>query len=129
MPDAEGPGCRACGQENPCRSGQCRYQKCETVTSLARELKMDLVYLPPYSPNLNLIERLWKFVKGRLWVKYYGDFGKFREAIDSIIAATDSTFKEQISRLMGERVQLFDDLQPAGDNTFEPSTRGTNQAA
>ncbi|MEE1042016.1 MAG: IS630 family transposase, partial [Lachnospiraceae bacterium] len=48
-----------------------KYQKCEMVTSLARELAIELVYLPPYSPNLNLIERLWKFTKGKLRVKYY----------------------------------------------------------
>ena len=30
-----------------------RYQKCTLVTNLADELKIDLVYLPPYSPNLN----------------------------------------------------------------------------
>ena len=43
-----------------------KYQKCEIVTSLAKELKIELVYLPTYSPNLNLIERLWKFTKSRL---------------------------------------------------------------
>ena len=40
-----------------------RYQRCEPVRSLAAELRIELLYLPPYSPNLNLIERLWKFVK------------------------------------------------------------------
>src|SRR3954467_15087173 len=40
-----------------------RYQKCEVVRLLAAELKIELLYLPSYSPNLNLIERLWKFVK------------------------------------------------------------------
>ena len=40
-----------------------RYQQCEVVRSLAAELGIELLYLPSYSPNLNLIERLWKFVK------------------------------------------------------------------
>ena len=40
---------------------------------LAAELKIELLYLPPYSPNLNLIERLWKFVKKEvLSCRYYG---------------------------------------------------------
>ena len=43
-----------------------RYQKCGNVCALATQLGLDLVYLPPYSPNLNLIERLWKFVKRRI---------------------------------------------------------------
>lgn len=48
-----------------------RYQKCEAVTSLAKQFQIDLVFLPPYSPNLNLIERLWKFTKSKLRVQYY----------------------------------------------------------
>ncbi len=40
-----------------------RYQKCKLVMKLAATLNIELLYLPSYSPNLNLIERLWKFVK------------------------------------------------------------------
>ena len=40
-----------------------RYQKCQVVQALAASRGMELPYLPSYSPNLNLIERLWKFVK------------------------------------------------------------------
>jgi len=39
------------------------YQKCKIVTELAASLNIELLYVPPYSPNLNLIERLWNFVK------------------------------------------------------------------
>lgn len=95
-----------------------RYQKCELVTSLAKDLAIELVYLPPYSPNLNLIERLWKFVKGKLRVKYYSDFGTFKDTIDSIIKGTDGAFKEQISQLIGEKIQLFDDLELVCENTY-----------
>jgi transposase len=38
-----------------------RYQKCYDVFELAKELEITLVYLPSYSPHLNLIERLWRF--------------------------------------------------------------------
>lgn len=40
-----------------------KYQRCLMVIALAKELGIDLVFLPSYSPNLNLIERLWKFTK------------------------------------------------------------------
>lgn len=80
-----------------------RYQKCEMVTSLA----IELVFLPPYSPNLNLIERVWKFTKSKLRVKYYSDFGTFKDTIDSIIKGADDVFKEQISRLIGEKIQIL----------------------
>src|SRR4051794_31891403 len=41
------------------------YQRCELVRSLARQLGIRLLFLPSYSPNLNLIERLWRFVRKR----------------------------------------------------------------
>ena len=106
-----------------------KYQKCEVVTSLARELAIDLVFLPPYSPNLNLIERLWKFTKGKLRVKYYNDFKTFKDTIDSIIRGTDNIFKGQISRLLGEKIQLFDGLQLICENTFSSPKESENQAA
>ena len=106
-----------------------RYQKCEAVTTLAHDLKIDLVYLPPYSPNLNLIERLWKFTKGKLRVKYYSDFATFKDSIDSIIENTETVFKEQISSLIADKVQLFDDLEPICENTYASHKHGADQAA
>ena len=106
-----------------------RYQKCEIVTSLAKELAIDLVYLPPYSPNLNLIERLWKFTKGKLRVKYYSNFKSFREAIDSIIDGTSTVFKDQVTSLIGEKIQLFDGLKRVCDNTLIVQKQVDNQAA
>lgn len=95
-----------------------RYQKCDLVSRLAKELSIDLLFLPPYSPNLNLIERLWKFTKGKLRVKYYDDFATFKQTIDDIIAGADNIFKEQISNLIGEKIQLFDNLNTVCENTF-----------
>jgi transposase len=40
-----------------------RYQICKIVAPLASNLDIEFLFLPAYSPNLNLIERLWKFVK------------------------------------------------------------------
>jgi len=95
-----------------------RYQKCEVVTILARELGITLQYIPPYSPNLNLIERLWKHVKSRLRSKYYNLFGDFKDTIDLIIEDADKGSKWHIDKLIGEAVQIFDTLVPINDNTF-----------
>jgi transposase len=39
------------------------YNHAKIVKKFAEENNMVLLYLPPYSPNLNIIERLWKFSK------------------------------------------------------------------
>jgi transposase len=95
-----------------------RYQKCQIVTSVALELGIALHYIPPYSPNLNLIERLWKHVKNKLRSKYYDQFSDFKETIDSIIDDTDKQSKKLIDKLIGDSVQIFDTLDPINNNTF-----------
>ena len=95
-----------------------RYQKCDAVKNLAASLGIELIYIPPYSPNLNPIERLWKFVKAKLRCKYYDDFQLFQETIDSIIDGTHTEYKDQISSLIGENVKLYDNLVSLCENTF-----------
>ncbi len=95
-----------------------RYQKCKTVKEVAKQLNIHLEYIPPYSPNLNLIERLWKFVKNELSSKYFNDFDAFRKKIDSIINSTDGANKANIDSLMGKGVQLFHGLISLDDNSF-----------
>ena len=87
-----------------------RYQKCAIVETLARELGIALTYIPPYSPNLNLIERLWKHVKSRLRTKHYHEFDEFKGRINSIIDDSSKKNKHLIDRLIGEKVQLFYDI-------------------
>ena len=56
-----------------------KYQRCEIVIQYAEAVGIELLFLPSYSPNLNLIERLWKFVKKTcLYSKYYGKFKRLR---------------------------------------------------
>jgi len=92
------------------------YQKCRIVWDLANELGIHLVYIPPYSPNLNLIERLWKFVKGKLRTRYYGDFDVFTEKINSIVDSTGKENKAALDRLISNKVQLFDEMIPKEAN-------------
>jgi transposase len=57
------------------------YNRSGKVKILARKLKINLFYLPPYSPNLNPIERLWKFMKKKvLYNKYYEHLSEFEAA-------------------------------------------------
>jgi transposase len=66
-----------------------RYQPCAQGVALAASLPIELCFLPPSSPNLNLIERLWKFVKKQcLYSTYYADFAAFKTAIGQCLAQT-----------------------------------------
>ena len=95
-----------------------RYQKCEIVTALAKEIDITLEYLPSYSPNLSLIERLWKHVKSKLRSKFYNQFEEFKETINAIIYDTSKSSKGVINKLIGDAVQLFDTLFPINENTY-----------
>lgn len=85
-----------------------RYQRCKLVTALASELNIELLFLPPYSPNLNLIERLWKFVKKEvLYSKYYYDFDHFKRSISECLNQTHTTYKTELDSLLTLRFQVF----------------------
>ncbi len=89
-----------------------RYLKCALVQNLAKSLNIELLYLPPYSPNLNLIERLWKFVKKKcLYSKYYPDFRGFKKAITECLEQTDTTYKKELDSLLTLRFQKFEKAQ------------------
>ena len=69
-----------------------RYQRNKAVQGLAAELGIRLLFLPSYSPNLNLIERLWGFAKRRsVYGRYHPDFASFRAAIEATLAGIPTT--------------------------------------
>lgn len=89
-----------------------RSQKCALVMATAARLHIELCFLPAYSPNLNLIERLWKFVKKQcLYSKYYADFATFKSAIVECLSQTDTTHKTALDSLLTLRFQLFQQAQ------------------
>lgn len=89
-----------------------RYQKCQRVEALAASLQIELLYLPAYSPNLNLIERLWKFVKKTcLYSKYYANFHDFKQAISACLAQTHTTYKTELDSLLTLKFQTFKESQ------------------
>ena len=58
------------------------YNKSYQVQNLAEKLGIKIMYLPPYSPNLNPIERLWKFMKKKVMVNtYYPDVKTFQQEL------------------------------------------------
>ena len=93
-----------------------RYQRNAVVQGLAKELGITLLFLPSYSPNLNLIERLWKFMKRRsLYGRYHPTFAGFRAAIEETIDGLSTTHADRLKTLMTLNFQQFQDvsLMPA----------------
>ena len=89
-----------------------RYQRCRLVWEVALQLNIELLYLPTYSPNLNLIERLWRFVKKEvLYSRYYETFADFRAGITDCLKETQGRYKEDLASLLTLNFQTFNKAQ------------------
>jgi transposase len=87
-----------------------RYQRNAIVMALARELGVELLFLPSYSPNLNLIERLWRFTKRQAaYGRYHPTFAAFRAAVQDVLDRVPTTHWEELASLMTLNFQEFDD--------------------
>ena len=88
-----------------------RYQRNAIVMMLAKELGIELLFLPSYSPNLNLIERLWRFVKRKaVYGRYHPTFAEFRAAVQDVLDRVPTTHAEKLASLMTLNFQEFDDV-------------------
>jgi transposase len=88
-----------------------KYQKTWLVRLAAQWYGMELLYLPPYSPNLNLIERLWKLVKKEaLACRCLETVEDFQQAIEQCLAATATGHKDALKSLLTLNFQLFDNV-------------------
>lgn len=88
-----------------------RYQHCKMVEGLARTLNIELLFLPSYSPNLNLIERLWKFVKKSvLNSRHQESFADFQSTIDECLDQLPTTYKPELETLMTLKFQTFENV-------------------
>ncbi|GAK56001.1 transposase, IS630 family [Candidatus Vecturithrix granuli] len=91
-----------------------RDQHCQGILELANQLGITLLFFPPYSPNRNLIERLWKFLKKKtLSAQYYDGFLRFQDAILTTLrkANEDSTYRQELHSLLTLKFQTFEKSQ------------------
>ena len=92
-----------------------RYQRCQLVQNLALSLNIEMLFLPSYSPNLNLIERLWKFTKKAvLNSRHQQCFGVFRGEIDKCLDELGTRYRADIDSLMTLNFQSFDNVSMLG---------------
>ena len=85
-----------------------RYYRSRLVQSYLEDSKIQCLFLPPYSPNLNLIERLWKYMKKVvLRNRYYEKFEDFREAIFHFFSHIKS-HQHKLSTLLTMNFHILD---------------------
>jgi transposase len=88
-----------------------RYQRCKLVMAKSESLGIELLFLPAYSPNLNLIERLWKFVKKKaLYSEYYQDFTAFKSGINTCLDKMKTEYKDELATLLTLKFQTFENV-------------------
>lgn len=85
-----------------------RSNKCKAITQwLENQTKIQLRYLPPYSPNLNFIERLWKIMRNQtIHTHFYPAFSEFKEAIRGFFTQICSQ-KNTLKQTIGTKMQLY----------------------
>ena len=85
-----------------------RYQACHLVKSAANMHGIELLFLPPYSPNLNLIERVWKFIRKKsLNCVYFKDFNRFTTAIFACIEKFRGEYRAELETLLVWNFQII----------------------
>ena len=88
-----------------------RYQRNKAVQALAAKLGLRLLFLPGYSANLNVIERLWGFAKRTaVYGKSHPDFASFRAAIEATLAGIPTTHANVLESLITLKFQTFEDV-------------------
>jgi transposase len=89
-----------------------RYQRCKLVETQAQSLGIEIIFLPPYSPHFNLIERLWKFVKKTcLYSCYYQNFTTYKQSILECLKNTNKLHKTKLKKLLNPKFQSFQNVQ------------------
>ncbi len=103
----------ACGLTGPVTLvlDNARYQRNAIVMGLAAESKIVLLFLPSYSPNLNPIERLWRFTKRKAaYGRYHPTFAHFRAAVQDVLDRVPTTHAGKLATLMTLNFQEFDEV-------------------
>jgi len=85
------------------------YNRSEQVVSMAEKLNITLHYLPPYSPNLNPIERLWKVMnKHARNSHYFATTTAFRKRIDQFFTTTLPNIASSLNSTINDNFQKLE---------------------
>jgi len=85
-----------------------RYYRNKDIAAYVKDSRIELVFLPPYSPNLNLIERLWKFMRKKLLKSvYYETFKEFKAAVLQFFERI-AMYADELKQFIGTEFHLLD---------------------
>ncbi|MDR2764577.1 MAG: transposase [Tannerella sp.] len=81
-------------------SDNARYYRNKELNRWLEGTKIKQIFLPPYSPNLNLIERLWRFLRKKVInTHFYRTKDLFKEAVRNFFE-TISNYKTELESLL-----------------------------
>jgi len=89
----------------PVYGDNARYFHARLVQAYLVGKRVRFVFLPPYSPHLNLIERLWKFCKKTVLSRFYPTFAAFLEAIDAFFDPLEDS-RQELDSLLTDNFEL-----------------------
>lgn len=84
-----------------------RYYRAKIVTEYLEGSRIKILFLPPYAPNLNLIERLWKFFKKKALANSYSESYEIfkKKCLDFLNNLAD--FKSELKTLLAPNFQII----------------------
>ena len=86
-----------------------RYYKRKLLREYLPYSKIEMLYLPLYSPNLNLIERLWKLMKKKiLYNRYHESYQSFCNSLLNFLRKKSNKWKRELSIVLAENFHLFE---------------------
>ena len=84
-----------------------RYHHAYAQGDHIKNLNITPYFLPPYCPNLNLIERLWKFMKKKVMHNtYYETFQEFYDAVISFCGNMEK-YTDELRSLMSSEFEIL----------------------
>jgi transposase len=85
-----------------------RYYKNALVKDWLKTSRIEHIYLPPYSPNLNLIERFWKCLKKEVILnQFYPKFSDFKHALLAFCNKSSPEHKALLRQSVGTKLHLL----------------------
>lgn len=87
---------------------QAGYNRCQAVKEFAEATNIKIHLLPPYSPNLNPIERLWKFMNEKVRNnKVFSSAEEFRKTINGFFEILHPMCLDELKSRINDNFQIF----------------------